>query len=65
MGALYAFYSGKWYLMENAVELTARATCQMEPRDRLQAVEYMRARFCIHCGYDKSETGSCHCTNDE
>ncbi len=63
-GVLHVFDGEKWVRVEDAVEMAARMICQLEPRDRLRAVEYMRARFCEHCGYDHPEGHPCYCNRD-
>jgi hypothetical protein len=55
---------GTWVKIEDGVELAARMICQLGPRDRLRAMEYMRARFCEHCGYDQPEGHRCYCNRD-
>ena len=63
-GVLHVFDGGKWVRIEDAVEMAARMICQLEPRDRLRAVEYMRDRFCLDCGHDHPDGHPCYCNRD-
>ena len=63
-GVLHIFDGNKWVHIEDYVEVSARAICELSPVDRLKALEYMQKRFCLHCGHDQPERHPYYCNRD-